>query len=107
MTKAKAISNEIAQNNDTKKVIFYILMTSSALLFIVYIYIIGTITFNIVARKSLENTVANLTEKVNNLEISYLNEINKTDKTYALSNGFVEVSNNIFATRDINHVAIR
>ena len=107
MTKAKAITNEIAQNNNTKKVLFHVLIMSSVLLFAVYIYLVGSITFNVVARKSLENTVTTLTDKVNNLEITYLSEINKTDKNYALANGFVEVSGNIFASRDINHVAIR
>lgn len=107
MTRAKAITNDIAQNINTQKVLFRILITGSVLLFGAYIYLIGSITFNVVARKSLENTVVSLNSQVNKLDLAYLNKINEIDKEYALSNGFVEVHQNIFASRNINHVAIR
>jgi hypothetical protein len=107
MTKAKAITNDIAQNINTQKVLFRILIIGSVLLLAVYIYLITSITFNVIARKSLENTLTGLTGQVNQLELTYLSGISKTDKSYALSNGFVDAPQNIFATRDINHVAIR
>jgi len=107
MTRAKAITEDIAQNINTQKVLFRILITGSVLLFASYIYLIGSITFNVVARKSLENTVVSLNSHVNQLDLTYLNKINEIDKDYALSNGFVEVHQNIFASRNINHVAIR
>jgi len=107
MTRAKAITNDIAQNINTQKALFRVLISGSIILFAVYIYLIGSITFNVIARKSLENTVANITGQVNQLELTYLNNVNKTDKNYALLNGFVDVSQNIFAARDVNHVAIR
>ena len=107
MTKAKAITNDISQNINTQKMLFRILITGTVLLFTVYIYLIGSITFNVIARKSLENTVASLSSKVNQLELSYLNSVNGINKEYALSNGFVDMHQNIFASRDINHVAIR
>ena len=107
MTKAKAITNDISQNTNTQKMLFRILITGTVLLFTVYIYLIGSITFNVIARKSLENTVASLSSKVNQLELSYLNSVNGINKEYALSNGFVDMHQNIFASRDINHVAIR
>jgi hypothetical protein len=107
MTKAKEITNDIRDNMNTQKIIFRVLIISSALLCALYMYLIGSITFNIIARKSLENTVATLTAKVNLLEISYLDNVNKADKSYAESKGFIDVSQNIFASRDVNHVAIR
>lgn len=107
MTRAKAITNDIAQNINTQRALFRVLITGSILLFAVYIYLIGSITFNVIARKSLENIVVNLTGQVNQLELTYLSNVNKTDKNYALSNGFVDVPQNIFASRDVNHVAIR
>lgn len=82
-------------------------MIGSAMLFVVYIYLVGSITFNVIARKSLETTVIGLNSQVNQLELSYLGSVNKIDKEYALSKGFVDVHQNIFASRDINHVAIR
>lgn len=107
MSKAKAITNEITQNINTQKILFRILLGSSALLFVVYIYLIGSITFNVIARKSLENTAISLTNNVNKLDLIYLDNVNKIDKEYAESKGFVDVDQNLFASRSINHVAIR
>lgn len=107
MTKAKAITNNIVENINTQKIIFRILIISSAVLFSIYIYLIGSITFNVIARKSLENKVSTLTSKVNDLDVLYLTSVNKINKEYALSIGFVDVHQNIFASRNINHVAMR
>jgi len=107
MTKAKAITNDIAQNINTQKILFRVLLLSLLVLFTGYLYLIGSITFNVIARKSLENTVISLTSKVNQLDLTYLSNINKIDKEYALSVGFVDLDQNIFASRNINHVAIR
>lgn len=107
MTKAKEITNNIKENISTQKILFRALITGSILLFSVYIYLIGSITFNVIARKSLENSVAALTSSVNQLDLTYMNNTNQINKDYALANGFVEMHQNIFASRDINHVAIR
>ena len=107
MTKAKAITYDIAQNINTQKILFRILLIGSIVLFAGYLYLIGSITFNVIARKSIENTVTSLTAHVNQLDLTYLNNVNKIDKEYALSAGFVDTHQNIFVSRDINHVAIR
>ncbi|MFA6251528.1 MAG: hypothetical protein WC603_02800 [Candidatus Paceibacterota bacterium] len=107
MTKAKAITKDITENIKTQKMLLRVLICSSIVLCAVYIYLIGSITFNIIARKSLENTATNLANSVNQLELTYLNNVKGIDKEYAFSKGFVDVHQNIFATRDINHVAIR
>lgn len=107
MTKAKAITTELSHNMNTQKMLFRIMIISLVVLFTAYVYLIGSITFNVIARKSLESTIANLTTEVNELEISYLDGLNSLDKDYALSKGFVDVRQNIFASRNINHVAMR
>jgi hypothetical protein len=107
MSTAKLITNEISKNINTQKKLFRFLFTSSIVLFAIYIYLVGSITFNVVARKSLENTIAGLNGHINQLELNYLNKINDIDKDYALSKGFVDVKQNVFATRDINYVALR
>lgn len=107
MTKAKAITNDIAENINTQKMLFTILLTSLIVLFALYIYLIGSITFNVIARKSLEKNVVDLTGNIHQLELAYLNNVNSIDKNYALSNGFVDIHQNIFVARNINHVAIR
>jgi hypothetical protein len=55
----------------------------------------------------LESNFASLSSKVNQLELSYLSNVNNINKEYALSNGFIDMHQNIFVSRDINHVAIR
>lgn len=107
MTRAQAITKDISENINTQKVLFRVLLGSVVFLAVIYIYLIGSITFNIVARKSLENTIATMTSQVNKLDLTYLNKVNEIDKDYALTNGFVEVRQNLFVSRDVNHVAIR
>jgi len=108
MTKAKAITIEITQNTNTQKVLLRALLIGTASLFVIYIYLVGSITFNVIARKSLENNLATLNSRVNKLDLAYLDGVNKIDKDFALSKGFVDVRQNIFASRDgINSVAMR
>ena len=107
MTKAKAITNELSVNINFQRTLFRVLVGSLIALSVVYVYLIGSITFNIVARRSLENTAASLTNSVNQLNLTYLDNINKIDENYAKAKGFVEVNQNIFASRDANRVAIR
>jgi len=107
MTKAIAITKDIQNNISTQKVLLRILLSLVAVLSFCYIYLIGSITFNIIARRSLEASVANLSSQVNQLDLVYLNKVNEIDKDYALANGFVENRNNIFVSKEINHVAIR
>lgn len=107
MTKVKSMTNSITHNLDNRIKILRFLILSLIILGVVYIYMIGSITFNVVARKSLENTIAILNSDVNKLELGYFDTVNKIDKEYAKTKGFVDVPQNIFATRVINHVAIR
>lgn len=107
MSKTKAITNDIVGNVNTQKIIFRILLGSLLSLFIVYIYIIGSITFNVIARKSLENTSRMLGSNISQLELTYLSNMNDVNKARATSLGFVDTNSNIFATRTITHVAIR
>ena len=90
MSKTKAIANDIAKNTTTQRTILRILVGSLLSLFVVYIYMIGSITFNVVARKSLDVTARNLGSSISNLELTYLSDMG-----------------HIFATRTITHVAIR
>lgn len=107
MTKAIAITKDIQNNISTQKILLRILLSLVVALSISYIYFIGNITFNVIARKSLETSLANLSSEVNKLDLVYLNKINEIDKNYAIANGFVENRHNIFVSRGINHVAIR
>lgn len=107
MTKVKAITNDIAQNMDIQRMIIRILIISSVLMILLYAYLISSITLNVIARKTLEKNAVELTNKVNDLNMIYLNDINTINKEYAVSKGFVDVPQNIFVSRNINRVAVR
>jgi len=107
MSKTKAITNGIVKNTQIQITLFKVLVGSLIILSVVYIYIIGSITFNVVARKSLETTARNLGSNISQLELTYLSDMNDVSKTRATALGFIDTNSNIFATRSINHVAIR
>ena len=107
MSKTKAITNDIVRNTSTQRIIFRILLGSIIALSVVYVYIIGSITFNVIARKSLDNTARVLGSDISEKELTYLNNINQVNKEYATTLGFVDIKSNIFATRSITHVAMR
>jgi hypothetical protein len=107
MSTAKAITNNIIANSHTQRTIFRVLMSSLIVLSVVYVYLIGAITFNVLARKSLDTTVHDLGSQVSGLELTYLNETDGIDQQYAQSLGFVDVQNSIFATREAPRVAMR
>lgn len=107
MSKTKAIANEIVENSNTRKIILRILLGSLLSLSIVYIYMIGSITFNVVARKSLDRTAQILNSNISDLELTYLREMNNINKTRATTLGFVDTKPNIFAKRSITSVAMR
>lgn len=107
MNKVKTITADVMENNYSRRSLFKFLIGGLIVLAIVYVYLIGSITFNVLARKSLENTVRVSSSNVSQLELAYLSGISEIDKDYALSMGFVDARNNIFATRSISQVAIR
>lgn len=107
MSKTKAIANDIAGNTNTQRILFKILAISILGLSLVYIYMIGSITFNVVARRALENEARITGSNISQLELTYLSEMNNVNKARATSLGFVDTKTNIFAVRDITHVAIR
>ncbi len=108
MQKAKAITNDIVENTYTQKMILKILVSLLLIVFFVYVYFIGSITFNVLARRSLENNLKVLGGEVSQLEIAYLNKTNEINKNYVLSLGFVENEPDIFVTRSSSdQVAVR
>jgi len=107
MSKAKEIKNEIIENVIVQKNIFKILVFLLIILLITYMYLIGSITFNILARKTFESNAKNLGNEVSELEIVYLNKANQINKNYVLSLGFVESEPNIFVTKNASQVAVR
>lgn len=88
----------IVDNHDLKRKTLNFMLFSFGILALSYVYIIGSMVFDIVERKTLEAEARNLSNEVRELEIVYLNESNKIDITFAEAKGFREVSTN-FVTR--------
>ena len=107
MKKVNEIKNNVNEDINIRKTIFRILISFSGTLFILYVFLIGSIIINTNTRKSLESIALDLTIKVDKLDSSYLNSINNIDKEYATSHGFIEANQNIFASRNINYVVVR
>ena len=107
MSKVKEITSNIVENSYIQKILLRVLVSSLIVLSIVYIYLIGSITFNVLARKTLETTSRALSSNISKLELTYLDSANKINKDFALSLGYVEVNNNIFASRGSARVALR
>jgi len=86
MSKVKTITMDMMENNYTRRTLFRFLLGGVIMLSIVYMYIIGSITFNILARKSLENTIRTLGSNISQLELTYLANSSEIDRNYAFSN---------------------
>lgn len=108
MNKAKTITQSLSHDTSIQLTVFKFLVLSLVLLSFIYIYFIGSITFNVLARKSIENNMREVGSRVNNLELTYLSVSNSVDKNFALSAGFVDADHPIFATRtDVSRVAVK
>ena len=107
MNKAKTIPIDIVQNRDIQRVLLRVFISILIILSASYVYLIGSITFNVLARKALESEAQKVGSRVGELELTYLNSTNKIDKNFAASLGFVEAKNNIFTMRSATSVAVR
>jgi hypothetical protein len=105
----KAITKHIVNDDQTRKQIFRVLLSALSVLCLCYVYFIGSITFNILERRTLETTMRDTASRVSGLEVEYLTLTNSIDIPRGLARGFVEArKNTIFATRTTGGtVAIR
>ncbi len=103
----KNIQNAIVNDYFVQRQIFRILFTSFVLLSLCYVYFIGSITFNVLARKSLETSSRELASQVGELEVKAFTLSNSIDKSFAQAHGFVDAKGTIFAYRDSLRVALR
>jgi hypothetical protein len=107
MQQAKNITNTIASDALLRVTIFKVLVGSLICLSLAYVYFIGSITFNVLARKTLEITIREVGSNVGELELSYLNIESSIDENFAKAHGFVDARGALFATRGTSSVALR
>lgn len=96
--KSYATGASVANNNDMQRKILNILLGSLAVFALCYIFLLGSMVFNIVERRSLEADARTLSNEVGDLELQYLSISDKVDLSLAQSMGFKETRPK-FATR--------
>ena len=108
MSKAKAITYQITNDDYLRKQIFRVLLSVLIILSLGYMYIIGSITFNVLARRSLSNNEIQIGNTVGQLELKYVALSNSINESYGITHGFVESKGMLFASRDsVSQVAMR
>jgi hypothetical protein len=88
--KSYASNVNIVNNNNLEKRILNIILYSFGILALLYVIILGNMTFNIVARQSLGIHTRALSNEVGDLELKYLSMSNKIDLAVSSEMGFKE-----------------
>lgn len=103
----REFTKNIANDGALRRRIFRILLGSIVGLSICYIYLIGSITFNVLARRSLETNINEINSRVGQLELQSIALANSIDVSFGKEHGFTEAQGTIFANKDTTAVAIR
>lgn len=74
-------------------------MILSAILFFVYVIVVGLITFSVVHRKTVQGQTKQLRSDIASLELSYLAQANTIDMAYVQTLGYTEVKNPTYTNR--------
>ena len=106
--KKNKLAQTIAYNYDAQKVIFRWLVSLIIVLCILYAYLIASITFDVLARKSLETNAKELDSQVGQLELQSIALSQNVNSELGKTLGFVDAPAILFASRsDTPKVAIR
>lgn len=92
---------------ETRRKIFKILAGILIALFLLYIYFVGSITFNILARKSLRITAKEVGNTVSEVELKYITLSNSINSQFGKDIGFIDAKNTIFVSRTDSRIALR
>ena len=74
-------------------------VVGTGVLFGVYIYVVGSITFSVVQRKGLEEQNRILLSDIGMEELRYLAQEKKLTKEMAYSNGLIDAKSLVFTTK--------
>jgi hypothetical protein len=92
---------KINTSSDSHQVLWRMVLFVSIAAFFVYIYVIGSITFNLIERKNVENDIKNLNSHLGGLELEYLAGERQISIPLAKHLGFTENPHTYFATRSV------
>ena len=65
-----------------------------------YMYFVGKIVFDVVARRQAETSIKLAQSSVGNLQVAYLAQLDNLDLASAAASGLVESKDTMYATRD-------
>src|SRR3989344_5566351 len=94
----RQISNVHIINNNMQRFLLHIIFWSFTALALWYVFLLGSMVWNIVERRSLEKSASMLSSEVGELELTYLSLSNDIDLAFSHSLGFTETKAK-FATR--------
>lgn len=95
------IKQNIMQNINPYRRVFRGLMVYTGLLMGLYLFFIGGIVFNIIAKKDVQSKVRELTSKISVMESSYLALSSDVNMNSALEKGFVQNKNVYYVKKGI------
>lgn len=95
----KTIKNKILNIENLEKKLFWYFTLFVIIFSGLYLYSVNRTIVNIVERQNIEKQIALINSELGNMEASYLGLKNKINFDYALSKGFVKVSNEKYVSR--------
>lgn len=84
-------------NRTLKSIVFYTWI-SAGVLFSLYIYFVGAITFSVIKEKGLQQTNRSMISSMGQEELAYLSAQKTLTEEYAIQSGFVHANTVSFAT---------
>lgn len=85
-------TNKIAQvkvgTHDGNKSALRTIIWLSVICALVYMYYIGSIVFNVIARKNVENENKAISSAIAETQVTYLSRIGSIDKSFAFAKGY-------------------
>ncbi len=99
------VSNINIVNNNIEHIFLKFLIYAFVFFSIIYLFVLGSMVSNILARKNIESQIRVLSNQVSTLELDYLNASNQIDLTYAYAKGFKETKANFATRRDLGFVS--
>lgn len=95
----KAIKNKILGIENLERKLFWYFALFIIVFSGLYLYFINQTIINVVERQNNEKRIARVNSQISDLEVSYLDLKNRINMDYALSKGFVKVSNEKYMSR--------
>ena len=90
--------NIMNNNIEVNRVVLNAMLSTLAVLAILYVFILGNTVFNIVGRKALEKEMLTLSNEISKSELTYLSVSSSVDMNMSSTMGYKEAKAN-FATR--------